>query len=251
VLADWAAAISSFPTDYPRLTGWFSSVVSAGVLLTALWGHWKRPIIKVELGGARSHGRVPLVDAEGKTIETQAKYFRLRITNAGLTTIKDCSGQLLKLTRQIAGKEPECFDRDTYVFGWAHNGESNKRDISRRRSFSMDLATLSLSSGQRGRSQLFFGGLGRPMPTTLAAFLNSYSGKATFRYDLLISADNARPRTVSVEFEFDPERDSLKFIPFNTRYFGWQMLWWLRSLQSRRRRKTLADALPARKRARF
>jgi hypothetical protein len=237
VLADWAAAISSFPTDYPRLTGWFSSVVSAGVLLTALLGHWKRPIIKVELGGARSHGRVPLrlTDPQGKTIETPVKYFRLRITNAGLTTIKDCSGQLLKLTRRIAGKEPECFDTDSYVFGWAHNDKSDKQDISRRQSFLMDLATLSLSSGRGGQSQLFFGGLGRPMPTTLAAFLNSYSGKATYRYDLLISADNARPRTVSVEFEFDPKRDSLKFIPFNTRYFGWRIRWWLRSLSSRRR----------------
>src|SRR5262249_41305506 len=205
------------------------SAVSAGVLLTALWGHWKRPIIKVELGGARSHGLVPLVDAEGKPIENQAKYFRLRITNAGLMTIKDCSGQLLKVTRQIAGKEPECFDTDTYVFGWAHgsNDKNDKRDISRRQSCSMDLATLTLSSRLRGRSELFFGGLFRPMPTTLAAFLNSYSGKATYRYDVLVSADNARPRTVSVEFEFDPERDSLQFIPFNTRYFGWPILWWL------------------------
>jgi hypothetical protein len=145
---------------------------------------------------------VPLLNAEGKTIETQAKYFRLRITNAGLTTIKDCSGQLLKLTRQIAGEEPECFDRDTYVFGWAHNGESNKRDISRRQSCSMDLATL---TDDGGRSQLFFGGLGRRMPTTLADFLNSYSGKATYRYDLLISADNARPEIAPTTVELGKE----------------------------------------------
>jgi hypothetical protein len=234
MLVDWTA-ISNFPTDYPRLTGWFSSAVSAGVLLTALLGYWKRPIIKVELGDkAASHGWVPLLhkNQQGEAIETPVKYLRLRITNAGLTTVKDCSGQLLKVTRRVPGNKPNYFDSERgYAFGWAHFDKSDKRDISRWQSY--DIATLVFSPD--GRGQLLFGGLNRSMPTTLAAFLNSYSGKATYRYDLLISADNARPRIVPLELDFDPERDSLKFIPFNTRYFGWQILRALRSLQSRRR----------------
>jgi hypothetical protein len=219
---DWAAAILNFPTDYPRLTGWFSSGVSAGVLLTGLWSYLRRPIFRVEFDRtAAAHGWVPLVG-----VENRAKYFRLRIRNAGLTTVKDCSGQLLKLTRQVTGEKPECFDSERgYTFGWAHYNKSEKRDILRREAYDLDIATLMFSDG---RSHLVFGGLNRIMPTTLKAFLESYSGKATYRCDLLISSENARPRTAPVEFDFDPERDSLKFVPFNTRYPWWRILRWLR-----------------------
>jgi hypothetical protein len=72
------------------------------------------------------------------------------------------------------------------------------------------------------------------MPTTLAVFLNSYSGRATYTYYMLIGADNARPRKVPVEIMFDPDQTELTFIPLNTRYPWWRLWWWLRAQWSRR-----------------
>jgi hypothetical protein len=150
-----------------------------------------------------------------------------------MTTVKDCCGQLIKATRRVQGQQPAIFDTETYRFGWAHYPQSETRDIPRGMSFHMDIATLGLSRDSR-RSQLFFGGFGRAMPNPLAEFFNSFPGKATYRFDLLIAADNARPRKVPIEVVFDPEQTDLNFIPLNTRYPWWRLWWWLRAQWSRR-----------------
>jgi hypothetical protein len=221
------SAISDLAAEYPKLT----STISVGALLTAAWAYWKRPIINVRLG-KREHATVTVDvrDAQGKIIDQfPVKYFRVRIRNVGLTTIKDCSGQLIKVTRRVVGKAPAIFDTDECSFGWANCSQSGTRDIPRGMSFPMDVATLGLPT--EGGSQLFIAG--RLMPNTLRDFLNSYSGKATYTLNVLIAADNARPRNVPIEVAFDPEETELKFIPLNTRYPWWRLWWWLRAQWSR------------------
>jgi hypothetical protein len=226
-VSDLTTAILNFVAEHPKEV---FGTISGGAILAAAWAYWKRPIINVRLGKkAGSHGPVLFRLPTGQDLPV--KYFRVLVKNTGLTTIKDCSGQLLKITRRVAGKTPEYFDSERYVFGWANYPQSDQRDIARGQSFHMDVATLGPSNG---RSQLFFGGLGRPMPTTLAVFLGSWSGRATYTYDLLIGADNARPRKISVEVVFDPNQTELNFIPLNTRYPLWRLLWWLRAQRSRR-----------------
>jgi hypothetical protein len=220
------SAISELAAEYPKIT----SVISVGAIFAAFWAYWKRPIINVRLAkSAGSHAGTPLVgkNAQGENVEVEVKYFRLRIKNIGMTTVKNCSGQLIKVTRRVPGQELAIFDTETYRFGWAHYSQSETLDIPCGMSFHMDVATLGPS--RDGRSQLFFGGMGRVTPNTLAKFFNSFSGKATYRFDLLISADNARPKKVPVEVVFDPEQTELSFIPLNTRYPWWRLWWWLRA----------------------
>jgi hypothetical protein len=232
-ILDLYAAMSGVAAEYPKLFG----TISGGAILTALWAYWRRPIINVRLGkkaGSYAPVTVDLKNAQGEIVgRVPAKYLRVLVKDAGLTTIKDCSGQLLKITRRVAGKKPEYFYAERYVFGWANYSQSDKRDIARWQSFHMDVATLVLLSNDE--SQLFFGGFGRHMPNTLADFLNSYAGRARYTYDLLIGADNARPRKVPVEVVFGPDQTELTFIPLNTRYPWWRLLWWLRAQWSRRR----------------
>jgi len=126
-ILDLYAAVSDLAAQHPTLFG----TISLGAIGGILWAYWKRPIINVHLGKkAGSHGPVPIL---GQII--QAMYFRVLVKNAGLTTIKDCSGQLLKVMRGVAGRKPECFETERYVFGWAHYPQSDKRDIARWQSF--------------------------------------------------------------------------------------------------------------------
>jgi hypothetical protein len=228
----WWTVIAEFPKNHPNLIGWFTSSVSAVVLLRGLWSYWKRPIIKVQLGKkAGSHAPVTILlkNKEGETIgKAQAKYLRLLITNAGLTTIKDCRGHLIKVTRRI-GQDVKYFDSERHPLGWANYPQSDKRDIPRNDSFYMDVATLLLSDG---RSMLYWPD---PMPTTLAEFLGSFQGKAGYTFKVRVNADNARPKVVPVEIGFDPEKSDLTFVPLNTRYPLWRLWWWLRALWARRK----------------
>jgi hypothetical protein len=198
-------------------------------------------IINVRLGnkvGSLGELTVDHRNEQGQIFaQNRVKYFRLLIKNVGWTTIRDCNGQLVRVTRRVAGAKPAYFDTDRYELGWANYAESGTRDIMRGQSFHMDVATLVLLPGNRSR--LVFGGWGRPgMPNTLHEFLESVQGKATYTYDLLIGADNARPRIVPVEVEFDPEQTDLKFIPLNTRFPFWRLLRRLRALWARRKQRS-------------
>jgi hypothetical protein len=65
------------------------------------------------------------------------------------------------------------------------------------------------------------------VPTHLIPF---FSDKATYEFEILIAADNARPCCVRVEFDYDPQSDELRFVPVNkTRYPWWAWWRWLRS----------------------
>jgi hypothetical protein len=62
------------------------------------------------------------------------------------------------------------------------------------------------------------------MPTNLAPFLTD---KATYEFDILIAADNARPRRILVKFDYDPKSDDLLFDPVDGTHYPW-WAWWRR-----------------------
>jgi hypothetical protein len=112
------SAISDLAAEYPKLT----STIFGGAFLTGTWAYWKRPIINVRLG-KKEHAAVTVDvrDAQGKIIDQfPVKYFRVRIRNAGLMSIKACSGQLTKVIRRVVGKTPAIFEGDECNLGWAH-----------------------------------------------------------------------------------------------------------------------------------
>jgi hypothetical protein len=41
--------LKALPETYPNVFGWFTSSISAAVVIGVAWNWWKRPIIKVEL----------------------------------------------------------------------------------------------------------------------------------------------------------------------------------------------------------
>jgi hypothetical protein len=220
--ADIYSGISAFSIEHPLMASALTSVVTSSVVTALLGGlldWWKRPIIRAQLddkGG--SHGPVTInaMDKQGNVIgQRKAKYLRLRITNTGRKTAKDCCGFMIKATRRV-GDRVTHFDTEVHSLGWAHYAQSNKRDIARRASFHLDVATLLLNP-----SELYW----ERLPTNLHEFLFAHPGKATYRFDVRIDADNARQRVIPVEFTFDPRRSDLEFVALNTRYPWWRALW--------------------------
>jgi hypothetical protein len=92
------SAVSDLAAEYPNLT----KSIGVGAVVAALWAYWKRPIINVRFGkkeGSHARVTVDLKNAQGEVIgRVPVKYFRMRVKNIGWTTIKGCSGQLIKVT---------------------------------------------------------------------------------------------------------------------------------------------------------
>jgi hypothetical protein len=227
VYADVYSGVSAFWAEHPLIASALTSAITSGVVTSALLGgllDWlKRPIIRARLdmkGGSYGPVTINATDKAGNIIgQRKAKYLRLRITNTGRRTVKDCCGFMIKATRCI-DKHVQHFATEVHSLGWSHHAQSNKRDISRRASFHLDVATLLLNP-----NELYW----ERLPTNLHEFLFSHRGEATYKFDVRIDADNARQRIIPVEFTFDPARSDLEFIPLNTRYPWWRALWWLRS----------------------
>jgi hypothetical protein len=231
------SVLSDLAAEYPKTFGAITSAISVGGILAAGLAYWRRPVINARFGkNEGSHGLV-MVDyrnGQGSIVRQEpVKYFRLRIKNVGLTTLKECGAQLIKVTRRVVGEGPDVFDTDTYQFGWANYSQSDTRNIPSFGSFHIDLATLRMMPN--GRSEFFFGGMFRPMPNTLAYCFKSHPGKARYTFDLLITADNARSRKIPIEVVFDPAQTDLKYIQLNTQYPWWRLLWRLRAHWSRRK----------------
>ena len=134
--------LKALPETYPNVFGWFTSSISAAVVIGVAWNWWKRPIIKVELSEeAGSYGPVDakLANAQGITGKGEVKYLRLRVTNAGLTKLKDCCGYLIKVTVR-SSKATKHFESDSYPLGWTNYPDSLARDIAGHRgSFPLEL----------------------------------------------------------------------------------------------------------------
>jgi hypothetical protein len=208
----WLAPLVAAPFLVPPALRWINKV-------------WIRPIIQVQLDdSADCHGRTPL-RSNGKVVG-QVMYLRLRIRNRGQTTLKDCFGNLLTIRVWDEGGKVFVFDREVLPRGWAHHPHSKQRNIARGDHWPLDAASLRLSPDEK-HNQLYWPD---PLPTNMIQFIESLPpGKATYLFEIRVNADNARPRSVPVQFVFDPACSYLSFVPFDTRYPGWRWRWsWTR-----------------------
>jgi hypothetical protein len=121
------------------------------------------------------------------------------------------------------------FDHEVHPRGWAHYPQSKQRNIARGDKWPLDVASLLLSEDEK-HNELWWPD---PMPTSMGAFLQSLpKGRAKYLFEIRVNADNARPRSVPVQFVFDPACSRLSFVPFNTRWPGWRWRWWWRAREA-------------------
>jgi hypothetical protein len=192
------------------------------------------PVISVRLDEkSGSYGPTSLIYPDG-TLDHQVRYFRLHVENTGLSSIKDCSGHITEITKRVWGT-PSQAPLDVVDLGWANKNKMTT-DIPRGAFFHMDIATLHLlpikqaglgPSDPRTERKLTI----PRMPTHLFPF---FSDKATYEFEILIAADNARPRCVRVKFNYDPQTDELderRLEPVNKTRYPWWSYW--RRLRSR------------------
>jgi hypothetical protein len=215
--------------DYKRAMdpGWAQLLVAfvGGSLMTAaitafLTHYVFHPVISVQLDEKKgSHGPVPLIwfdDHRKPTGQSQAKFFRLHVENTGHSSIKDCCGYITKMTKRIQGMGKSEAHLDVISLSWAHK-DTETRDIPPGAFFHLDVATLHLNRTGNVLQTV-------QMPTNLAPFLTD---KATYEFDIIIAADNARPRRILVKFDYDPKSDDLLFEPVDGTHYPW-WAWWRR-----------------------
>jgi hypothetical protein len=220
-LIDW---LIDFPVQHPTLTGWFTSIVSAGVVVKVLWSYWKRPIILARLR-KRYQADVPI--RIGAT-QYDSTYLRLSIKNRGLSTLKECCTTITDVTVRQRGLPKQIFSTDPRSCGWS-NQPSSKRDLRSKTDHTVDIAVL-LKGQSGGQSRLYWDS--NSPPATFYNFINPFSaapGETRYIFRVRIDAENARSRTVPVEFLFDPNRAEFRFVPFSTRWPGWRLRRWLRA----------------------
>jgi hypothetical protein len=184
------------------------------------------PVISVRLDERKgSYGIVPLYKPglDGSpAFSHDARFLRLHIENTGYSSVKACSGYITKLTKHT-DKGQDIPTEEILDLGWAHHGHSNTRDIPRGAFFHMDVATLHLYPTVPWELVPPY------LPTNLKDF---FKDKGTYVLDVLVAADNTRPRTISVQFAYDPEIPALKDILWRRKaQFPWWS-WW-RRLRSR------------------
>ena len=123
----------------------------------------------------------------------QARYLRLHVENTGLSSIKDCSGHITKITKRVRGT-PSQAPLDVVDLGWVNKNKMTT-DIPRGAFFHMDVVTLHLTDLLPPERKLT---IPQGVPTHLLPF---FSDKATYEFEIFIAADNARPRRVRVKFD--------------------------------------------------
>jgi hypothetical protein len=188
------------------------------------------PVISVRLDEKRgSYGAMEVLYLDPQQKPTgasfQARYLRLHVENTGFSSIKDCSGYITKITKHIPGTQ-SVSEQEVVVLAWAHK-DTEARDIPRGAFFHLDVASLYLLPTGRVLQ------VAHRTPTSLAPLFSG--GKATYEFEILIAADNARPRRVRVKFDYDPQSDELnerRLEPVNKPRYPWWSCWrWLRSRQ--------------------
>ena len=97
------------------------------------------PVISVRLDEkSGSYGATSLIYSDG-TLDHQVRYFRLHVENTGLSSIKDCSGHITKITKRVRGT-PSQAQLDVVDLGWANKNKMTT-DIPRGAFFHMDCST--------------------------------------------------------------------------------------------------------------
>jgi hypothetical protein len=219
-MGEWLAQVSIYAAP---AWAWLAPLLAAPFLAPAIHKFLMRPIIRVQLDDqADCHERTPLVSKQDGSFMANAVYLRLRIANRGRTTIKDCFGNLLRITVWDEAGKTFDFNQEVHALGWAHYPQSTQRSIPRAEHYPLDVASLLLSPDEK-QNCLFWPDVHK---TSMIAFLQSLPpGKATYLFSIRVNAENARPRLVPVRFVFDPARSRLSFTPFDTRYPGWRWRW--------------------------
>jgi hypothetical protein len=106
--------------------------------------------------------------------------------------------------------------QEVVALAWANKG-TEPRDIPRGAFFHLDVASLHMMpNGNVLRIS--------EMPASLLPFVSD--GKATYEFEILVAADNARPRhRIPVKFTFDPFSNGLEFEPVNKARYPWWAFW--------------------------
>jgi hypothetical protein len=194
-------------------------------VITAFVKNWLvHPVISVCIDEKRgSYETTEAIHATtGQSLE--AKYLRLHVENTGFSSIRACCGYIIGITKR-AGGTAIISKQEVITLGWANHG-LGARDIPRGAFFHLDVIVLFIDPSGRTLS------LTQNMPNTLA---HLFSGEiATYEFEILIAADNARPRRIPVEFTYDPGSDDLKLEPLDKARYPWWMVWRWRPLRQRR-----------------
>jgi hypothetical protein len=198
-------------------------------VITAFAKNWLvHPVISVLYLGEKSGSYGPMTvyqrDRELGVLSFDARYLRLKVENTGLSSIKACSGYIIGITSRARGTET-ISRQEVVTLGWANHG-MGARDIPRGAFFHLDIASLYLMPhGRKLR-------VAHEIPSSLEPLFPDVIG--TYVFEILIAADNARPRRIRVEFTYDPGSDELGFKPLNKARYPWWMVWQWRPLRSAR-----------------
>jgi hypothetical protein len=207
-------------------TDWTAILIGfvGGSLMTAVISAFVKhlifhPVISVRLDKRKgSYGTIAFTKDGQK--DHDARYLRLHVENTGLSSIKDCCGHITEITKDIRGTKTPA-QSDVIDVGWVNKYKSTV-DIPRGAFFHMDVATLHLLPTERK--------LEIAAPRVPNHLLTFFSDKATYEFQMLIVAGNARPSRVQIKCDYDPQSDELSFAPVNkTRYPWWKFWRWLRS----------------------
>jgi hypothetical protein len=199
-------------------------------VITAFVKHWLvHPVISVLYLGEKSGSYGPMTvyqrDKELGLLSFDARYLRLKVENTGLSSIKACSGYIIGITSRARGTETTS-KQEVVTLGWANHG-LGARDIPRGAFFHLDIASLYLTPhGRKLR-------VSHEMPSSLEPLFPG--DMATYEFEILIAADNARPRHIRVEFTYDPDNDELGFKPLDKARYPWWAFWKWRLLRFTRR----------------
>lgn len=185
----------------------FVSGSVGAVFVNAIARYWIfQPVISIQLNravGSAYKTRVPPEVAEGDEKEGQffSNGIRLRIENTGFLTLKDCRGFVTRMRRLKAGQTVKS-SQEVVELGWAHQREGRTRDIPGEAFFHMDV--VSVFQKKAGRHLHI-----RHLPFTLEEFILH---PGDYEFDVMVTADNAYPKRITVKFNFDPDKDEPNFI---------------------------------------
>ena len=199
----------------------FASGSVAAVFINAIGRYWIfQPVISVQLdsaAGSKYSTRVPPDSYEGDKDEGEfiSNGIRLRVENTGYSTIKDCCGFVTEMRRFKSG-ERAITRQEVVELSWAHKRDSRMRSIPRETFFYMDVVAVFVKKASRDLEIRHF-------PLTLKEFLRP---AGDYEFDVLVSADNARPNRITVKFTYNPNADAPTFTDADSsRYLRWKPRW--------------------------
>jgi hypothetical protein len=200
------AAIADFAKTYPALVGFLGGLSVWAI--SAFVTHWvMHPVISARL--AKRRGCYVETDV-GNPPQYKAKYLRLFVENTGLSSIKDCSGYITKITKRRDGMIIPS-EEEVVELVWSQKN-TDPRSIPRGAFFYMDVISLHLMPHGKKLAVA-------RLPYSLVSLFDPSAGDYEFK--ILIAADNALPRPLTVKFSYDPNSNDLTFTSIPKARFPW------------------------------